>query len=165
MAQKKVSNVSFMPAIDGISRKLALRRETCIDKIITKSGASKLAINGHIYMGVVSRNVNIAGVGPVIKNTLFMRKPMAAHIPSDNELAARTKFTQVNAWVRDALEDLSAVTYNETQWTTCLNEGKTCQGVSPRGYQTVGGWMKGVAYAMLAAGSSLPENHKVPQAA
>lgn len=160
---KKLSTISFMPAVSGISRKFALRKETCTTKDLSR-GNSELTIPGVAYMGASVRNVSVVGYGPVQKNVLFFRRPMAKPIPTAGQLEVRARFQQVNQWVRDAFEDLSAMQTNMTRWRDAKADlSKTISGVSARGYQSMSGWMKGVVTAYAAAHEgSTPSGHTLP---
>lgn len=160
---KKLSTISFMPAVDGISRKFALRKETCTTKELSR-GNSELTIPGVAYMGASVRNVSIVGYGPVAKNVLFFRRPMAKPVPTARQLEVQARFQQVNQWVLAAFEDLSAMAINITRWRDAKADlTKTISGVSARGYQTMSGWMKGVVHAYVVDHEgSTPSGHTLP---
>lgn len=161
---KKLSNVAFMPAIDGISRKLALRREKCINRteqFVGESGArgKEIYLPGKTYMGVVTRDYNIIGTGFVTRSTLFMRKPMNAPVVTTAQNQIRAAFANGIAWANDANADLGAITQNQITFLNCRDSGTGIAGVSPRGYHTMLGWMKAVAIKAIRAGKTLPESH------
>lgn len=163
---KKISNVSFMPAIEGISRKLALRRETCINKDVNVGGqpANKKVIPGQTYMGVVTRPVNIIGVGTVQRSTLFMRKPMNAPVATSATLLRRVNFAKAKIWVDAAMQSLEVVSANMAKFIAAKADlSKTIKGVSARGYQSERGWMFAIAYAILKQGGQLPQNYALPE--
>ena len=163
---KKMSNVSFMPAIEGISRKLALRRETCINKDVNVGGhsANKKVIPGQTYMGVVTRPVHVIGVGTVQCSTLFMRKPMNAPVATTATLQRRVNFAKAKVWVDAAMQSLEVVSANMAKFIAAKNDlSKKIKGVSARGYQSERGWMFAIAYAILKQGGQLPANYALPE--
>ncbi len=162
---KKMSNVTFMPAIEGISRKLALRRETCINKEVKVGGdpASKKVIPGRTYMGVVTRPVNVIGVGTVQRSTLFMRKPMNALAASSGQITSRVNFAKAKLWVDAAMKSLEVVSANMAKFIAAKNDfTKTIKLVSAYGYQSERGWMFAIAVAILNDGGQLPANYALP---
>lgn len=173
--QKVSGNVTFITGIEGISRKLALRKKTCTDKVVGNYGASiesghPVKVEGTTYLGVVSRKRMVLGkTGFVNQSYLFLRKPIIAKTATEDQLAVRVKFVAINAWVNAALKDLQAINFNQEQFIKCVNDlSKGCAGVGVSGFQNMRGWMKGVASAMYGDYSdpqALPENHKIPAAA
>ena len=174
MATKKLSNIAFDPVVQQINRKFATRKTTCTNKYYQKgdpngagdqkpSAGSAVVIPGTRYMGAYGRAVRITGVGLVLKNTFFMRNPMQAAQPSSNALAARARFAQAANWAREAMEDLGAITVNQVRFIESKDDkSKTIKGKANVGYQTVKGYVAGMAYGILAAGEELPTNHQLP---
>lgn len=163
MSVKKIkNNVSFMPAIDGVSRKWALRRETCTNKQF-RAGSQGINVQGTAYLGCVTKTVPVIGVGPVQRTYLFMRKPMALAPATADQLQVRGYFVSAKAWVDAAMKDLSALTDNQQRFLAAKAEPyRTTKGVAALGYQLMRGWMLAVAYAMLENDEELPANHKLP---
>lgn len=164
---KKLSNVVLMPAVEGISRKIALRRETCVEKKVRvgKLGTVQdaLKIPGTTYMGVVSRMRNVNGVGQVRQNFLFIRKSIVAPDLTSEQLDQRANFAAGVKWVKAALVDLNAITQNQMRYFAARADySKKIQGVSAYGYQKMRGWMSAIAIR-LAAADKLPENHVLPE--
>lgn len=162
---KKMSNVSFMPAIEGISRKLALRRETCINKDVAvgSRAANAKVIPGQTYMGVVTRPVNVIGVGTVQRSTLFMRKPMNAPVADTATLKRRTDFAYAADWAKNAMESLEVASANFDKFLQAKNDfSKKIKGISAYGYQSPRGWFFAIAYAIRHTGGVLPENYALP---
>lgn len=160
---KQISNVSFMPAVDGVSRKFALRREKCVSTVVSR-GNSYVSIPGKTYMGCVSRSVNIVGVGPVLKNTLFMRRPMAQRKPTNDDLQRQTRFVAANTWGNSAFKNLSTLDANVAKWNAAKADlTKTISGISASGYQSMTGWAKAVAYAYAEAHGSVPSTTALPE--
>lgn len=161
---KKISNVDLIPAVDGISRKLALRRETCITKNLKKGDNPNnvVAIPGHTYMGVVTKNVNIIGYGTAKSVRLFMRKPMNAPLTTQEQAMQRVHFSRGTAWAREAMMDITVLTANEAKFAAAVNDfSKKIAGVSAAGYQSQYGWMSAVAIALDKDGQ-LPQTHALP---
>lgn len=162
---KKMSNVSFMPAIEGISRKLALRRETCINKDVEVGlrPGNKKVIPGQTYMGVVTRPVNVVGVGTVQRSTLFMRKPMNKPVETAAVLKRRVDFAYASEWAKGAMESLEVVAANQQKFLTAKEDfSKKIKGISAFGYQSPRGWYFAIAYAIRKDNGSLPENYALP---
>lgn len=162
---KKLSNVALMPAVEGISRKLALRREKCYNKTLHYTNQAGTAVGkevflpGSTYMGVISTDYGIIGHGVVKRNVLFMRKPMNAPVTTTNQARVRAIFANGVAWANDAAADLSAITQNQITFLNCVNNGSGISGVSPKGYHTMLGWMKAVAIRALSLGKELPASN------
>lgn len=164
ITRKKVSNVDLMPAIDGISRKLALRRETCYDQSISKGSDSnkQVVIPGHTYMGVITKDINIIGYGSTKRVRLFMRKPMTASAVTADQFAQRAAFSVGIGWVNEALKDLTVISANQAKFVAAKNDlTKKINGVSAAGYQSMKGWMTAVAIS-LEKDHILPETHALP---
>lgn len=163
ITRKKISNVDLMPAVDGISRKLALRRETCYNESISKGGGNTyVVIPGHTYMGVTTKDVRVIGYGTVKRVRLFMRKPMEAPVVTADQFAQRAHFGTGTAWVAAALKDLTVISANQAKFLAATQDlRKTIAGISAAGYQTMRGWMTAIAIALEAEGK-LPETHALP---
>lgn len=160
---KKLGNVSLIPAVEGISRKLALRRETCTQKTLQRGISGQVVIPGHTYMGVISKSVNVIGYGSANRVNLFMRKSTILGPATSGQVTTRSHFAAARRWVVEAQEDLSAITANQTKFATAANDlSKTIEGISARGYQSMDGWMFGIAMAILKSGEDLPSNHQLP---
>lgn len=160
---KKLSNISFMPAVDGISRKLALRKETCTDKVLINGGGKEVIIPGVTYMGASVRKVSINGYGPVSKNILFMRKPMAQRVADAAELERRARFTGAVRWAAAALNDLSTIEANDAKYSQARADlRKTIAGVSASGYESINGWMMAIAYAYSLQHDAFPSGTSLP---
>ena len=164
---KKLSNVVLMPAFEGISRKIALRRETCIQKNVNvgdiQETKDELKIPGTTYMGVVSRMRNVNGVGQVRQNFLFIRKSIVAPTLTSEQLDQRRYFAAGLKWVKAALVDLAAITENQLRYKAARADySKKIQGVSAYGYQKMRGWMSAIAIRLAAAGKLPESSHVLP---
>lgn len=153
-----------MPAVEGISRKIALRREKCTERNVNVGRLGNVKnIPGTTYMGVVSRMRNMNGVGQVRQNFLFVRKSTAESIATSEQLDQRTAFQLGLKWVNDAWSDLSAITTNQIRYEeACEDYSKKIEGVSAYGYQNMRGWMSAIAIRLKKAGK-LPETHVLPE--
>lgn len=161
---KKLSNVVLMPAVEGISRKIALRRETCIKKDVAVGHLNNVKeIPGTTYMGLVSRMRNVNGVGQVRQNFLFVRKSTQAPMLTSEQIDQRANFAAGVQWVKAAWSDLSAITTNQLRYKAAREDySKKIEGVSAYGYQNMRGWMSAIAIRLKAAGK-LPETHVLPE--
>lgn len=159
---KKISNVSFMPAVTGISRKLALRREKCYNTNLPRGNQMGIALPGKTYMGVVSKEVGIIGYGTVTATRLFMRTPMNRPVDTTAQIEHRTAWTLGIKWANDALKDLSVLAQNQQKFLEAREDhSKRIEGINVVGYQSFSGWMKGIAIA-LAKADKLPQTHALP---
>lgn len=161
---KKLSNVVLMPAVEGISRKIALRRETCIKKDVAVGLLNNVKeIPGTTYMGVVSRMRNVNGVGQVRQNFLFVRKSTQEPMLTSEQIDQRANFAAGVQWVKAAWSDLNAITTNQLRYKAAREDySKKIEGVSAYGYQNMRGWMSAIAIRLKAAGK-LPETHVLPE--
>lgn len=164
--RKKISNVDLMPAVDGISRKLALRRETCYEQSINKGGEgggnTQIVIPGHTYMGVTTKDIRIYGYGTAKRVRLFMRKSTPVPKLTDEQGQRRLAFGKGNAWVAAAMKDLTVISANQAKFLAATKDlSKTINGISVAGYQSMRGWMSAIAIS-LAADNKLPETHALP---
>lgn len=171
MANRKISNIQFDPVVQSINRKFATRKTTCTNKYAIKGSMitstpmpeANIVVPGARYMGAYGRTVKLTGIGDVVKNTFFMRNPMAGRFPSQNELDTRARFAQANQWAREALEDLGAIAHNNALFIQAQKTpAATIKGVACIGYQSMRGWMCAIAFAILKAGETLPSNHQLP---
>ncbi len=165
---KKLSNVQLAFAVEGISRKLALRRETCIEKSVNVGSLGgvqdAMKIPGHTYMGIVSRMRNVNGIGQVRQNFLFIRKSMVAAPLTSEQIDQRANFSFGVKWVKDAWTDLNAITQNQMRYKAAREDfSKTIEGVSAYGYKNMRGWMSAIAIRLKAAGKLPESGHVLPE--
>lgn len=155
---KKLSKISFMPAVESISRKFVPRKEKCVNQSI-----GRYDVPGKRYMGSYAKRATLIGYGPITKNIVFLRNPMSLAAPTQDELLRRARFSAANAWANAAWKDLSAITANQQKFKQAKEDFTlTISGVSAYGYQTMLGWMMAIAYKIQEAGGELPVNHKLP---
>lgn len=170
----KIKNsIGFVPVVETISRKFALRKETCSEKTVGQSTPSTAygkvkTIEPHIYMGSVGRKQTILGYGEVTRNYFFMRKNANKNAASTIQRQTRVKFGAVSKWVAEAMLDLNAFPYNQQQFLACKADlSKSCSGIGVSGFTSMRNWMFAVAADMYGPASepqTLPENHKIPAA-
>lgn len=146
---KRLSNISYMPVVEHISRKFALRKET-----VSKKGVS----NG--YMGAGVRYKVVDGESMKV-NYFFMRKNARTSALSSGEIQAQNRFINAQKWVKAAQEDLGAITDNQIKYRECRYNGKKIKGISAKDY-SMRGFMFAVAYKMLQNSETLPEDHILP---
>ena len=152
---KKLSNITFMPVVETISRKFARRRETCSKKTNQQGEVSVFS-----YMGSGTRQKRFNG-GLVNQNYFFMRKIARSTEPSSSEMAVRAAFTEGVLWAKAAAADLSALSHNQAAWAESSKTGKTIKGVWAGDYSYTG-YLRAVAIKMAYAGETLPVNHQLP---
>lgn len=158
MPKKVKSNISFMPVVESISRKFALRRETCVEKKIGDKVVAPIK-----YMGSGTRTVKVAGYGAVNKNYFFMRKYQRTSPISEDEQQARINFTAVSKWVTAAMKSLQSLTQNQEKWLQASEDiTKKIHGVSAAGYESMRGWMFAVAMALKTDDVPLPQDYALP---
>ena len=146
---KRLSNISYMPVVEHISRKFALRKET-----VSRNGIS----NG--YMGAGVRYKVVDGESMKV-NFFFMRKNARTSALSAKEIEGQNRFVNAQKWVKDANEDLGAITDNQIKYRDCRYNGKTIKGISAKNY-SMRGFMFAVAYKMLKNSETLPVDHILP---
>lgn len=140
---KKVkSNISFMPVVESINRKFALRRETCSQKFVGEK-----VIDPIKYMGAGTRTKSIAGYGSVDVNYFFMRKFARASDVSADERSARLLFGTISTAVAALMKDLNQLSSMQNMWRQAIADfSKTINGVSALG-RDFRGWVWAVQYA------------------
>lgn len=148
MATKKISNITFMPVVESISRKFALRKEVC---------TQNLPIS---YMGSGCRKKRVNGTS-VKQNYFFMRKNPRVSQPSSSELDMREYFQSAVRWANAAYKDLNAIDHNQEAFLESNNTHKTIKGCWAGNYY-MKGWLTAIAIKILKAGETLPQNHQVP---
>lgn len=157
---KRLSNITFDPVVEGISRKFARRIDTNVDKsvMVGKLEGTKIVAPGNRYMGCVSRIVNVNGLGNVRKNTFFMRFPMKAHTLTNSQMTNQGNFIQVAAWVPLRKTNLQVIASDTRMYKEALKDfGKTIKGISASGYETFTGWLFAIGMAYKKADENLPE--------
>lgn len=158
MSKEFKSNISFMPVVESISRKFALRRETCAYKHIGDKEISPTQ-----FMGAGVRRHFIAGLGTVNRNYFFMRKHARSTFVTDNEQLTRSYFGSVSKWNKLVWKSLSVLTQNQEKWEeACADLSKTIKGVSAAGYNSRG-WSFAIGMKIKSNGETLPANGALPE--
>ena len=152
---KKISNITFMPVVETISRKFALRKEKCSLKSNQQGETACL-----MYMGSGTRKKKFNGT-MVTQNYFFMRKNPRTSVASSTELDIREAFKAGNAWAVAARKDLTAIAINQQKYLQSQNEHKKIKGYWAGDY-TISGFLRAVAISMAINGEELPQNHQLP---
>lgn len=153
----KTSNIAFMPVVEHISRKFALRKETCGYKNY-REGRVQTSL-GFMGAGVRTKRID----GQLVKcNFFFMRKNGRTSPLSAAETNARASFKLAQAWTKDAMEDLSAITANQQKYRESLQTGKTIKGYYAGNYSSIRGWISAIAITMKNDDETLPQDHMLP---
>lgn len=152
---KQISNITFMPVVETISRKFALRRETC-----TLKTSQQKETNTFSYMGSGAR-VKMFNGGLVTQNYFFMRKNARTSALSADETTNRSNFRDVAVWRSAVRQDLSKLSANQAKYRESLNEHKTIKGVWAGDY-SMDGFIFAIGMAILADGGTLPQDHALP---
>lgn len=152
---KQISNITFMPVVETISRKFALRRETC-----TLKTSQQKESNTFNYMGSGAR-VKMFNGGLVTQNYFFMRKNARTSALSADETTNRSNFTAVAIWRKAVREDLSKLSSNQAKYRESLQQNKTIEGVWAGDY-SFSGFIFAVGMAILGNGGTLPQDHALP---
>ena len=152
MAKLK-ANIAYIPVVESINRKFALRKNTC--SINTIDGTHLvLATEVNKFMGGATRTTNRAGVGTCTRNYMFFRENPRSSATTQEERDRRNLFGQIGAVVPIIFKDLSQLTRMTEMWVEALADAsKACNGISAKGY-TWRGWVFAVQYAGKLASSS-----------
>lgn len=142
MAKLK-ANIAYMPVVDSINRKFALRKNTCSHD--SKVGVVEKEVAK--FMGGATRTTNRAGVGTCTRNYMFFRENPRTTVVTAEETARRQLFAQIGAAVPAIFKDLTQITRMTEMWVEALADPtKACNGVRAKGY-TWRGWVFAVQYA------------------
>lgn len=148
MATYTKGTIGYMPAVDQINRKFALRA--------TKCSAGRFQ-GGNKYMGGATRVTFRPGYGYVNKNIMFFRENHRMSPLSSRERQVRNLFAKVSKGAASILNDISQLTAVQLKYKTAGEDlSKTINGVSAKGY-TLRGWV----WAVQFAGASESEQYDV----
>lgn len=157
MAKEFKSNITFMPVVESISRKFALRRETCSNKTVGQKEIGPVQ-----YMGSGARRHFVAGLGTVKRNYFFMRKYARSTPITTEEQLNRSYFELVSKWNKKVWHNLSVLTANQEKWDQAVADlSKTIKGVSAAGYNRLG-WSFAIGMKMKANDETLPDTGALP---
>ena len=155
---KKLNTIGYAYPVESVSRKFALRKEK-LGTVPYRGGTYAKMINA--FMGASVHKVRVDGA-LVDRNVFWVKKGYRTSPLTQREHQIRNAFNQGIAWVREANQDLSALTSNQMKWAESLRTGKKIKGCSARDYTYVKGWMNAIAIKMKLDGEELPVNHKLP---
>ena len=155
---KNLSNIGYAYPVESVSRKFALRKEK-LGIVTYRPGTGAKMISA--YMGGSVRKVRVDGA-VVDRNVFWIRKGYRNTPKTQREHQIKAAFIAGTTWVREANQDLSAITPNQMKWSESLRTGKTIQGVSAKYYTYFNGWMNAIAIKMKLAGETLPSDHLLP---
>lgn len=156
---RNFNTIGYNPMVESVNRKFARNIDTCVPKAIP----GNRTLPGQLYMGAYTREVNLAGIGPVKKNTMFLRKPYKPAARTSAQLDVRLAFKSATTWARDARKDLSVLAANQEKWKTAsANRSKTIKGVSAYGYQSMLGWMTAIAFQCAVQDGNVPTTGALP---
>ena len=151
------SNITFMPVVESINRKFALRRE--------KAGVQEVnqrVFPGIQFMGAGTRSRYYVGVGSVKTNYFFMRKYARGTSASADEIAARARFGEIVQWIAAARKDLTQISLWNMKWKDAKEDtSRTIKGVSALA-NTFYSWAFNIAGKMYDEDGSLPSSHALP---
>lgn len=159
MAKKVKSNISFMPVVESISRKFALRRETCSTKQVGDKVIAPVQ-----YMGSGTRSRKIAGYGNIKKNYFFMRKYGRTGPITVKEQLHRTDFMKIAKWNKAIWKDLSVITDNQEKCQAAFEDTSLkIHGISAAGYETWKGYTFAIGMALIKDNPMYDlSNHELP---
>lgn len=142
MATYAKGTIGYIPVVDQINRKFALRKTTCSSK---EAGPVKLAPNK--FMGGATRVLHRAGLGLISKNIMFFRENPRAKVYSTAERLNQLIFKTAMAGANFILQDLSQMTRVQQMYAEAeADNSKAVNGVHAKGYGYAG-WVKAVQYA------------------
>lgn len=149
MATKlKKNNIVYTPVVEGISRKFTTRDDKSTSPLFTG------------FMGAVSKQVNIAGVGTSRKNYYFFRKAKFSVAQTEDAINGRNLFAQVGRAVPVLVKNLTYMARMLQMWNQArVDMSKKVNGVSAYGYQSLRSWV----FACQYAGKLEDENYNLNQ--
>lgn len=151
MAKNVKSTINYMTGIEGVSRKFALRRNTCTNKKVgdVRGGLHKI-IGPTKFFGGSVRTTYISGFGKVQKNYMFMRL-IAQDTTGKSALVLhiRTAFAEASKSKSVIMNDLSQIATLTANWKIAdADHSKLMEGVSAAGYD-MPGWVFAIQFARL----------------
>ena len=157
MAIKKNHTIAYIPGISGVSRKFALRRDTCIDK----EYASGVTTDGVSYLGGSVHTKNLLGVGEVKNNFVFMRMAMKKPRATAAQSEVRTFFTLCVGWVNAAMKDISTISENKAKIKEAAATHKNIGNASVYG-NTFRGVFWDYCYGVVSSTGNVPQSYLLP---
>lgn len=148
------ATIGYIPVVESINRKFALRREK-----INNSEASPKC-----YLGGMTRTIYRAGVGPIAKNFMFLRKYAISVAPNADQLAIRQTFTLTTKSVSVITKDLAQITSVKNLWLQAKeNPALLMKGVSAYG-KTFRGWIWSICWIRYDNGETPEQVNTFPTA-
>lgn len=163
MAKEVKSTINYMTGIEGVSRKFALRRNTCTNKNIGENvvGGNHKIIGPTKFLGGSVRTKYISGFGKVQRNYLFMRL-IAQDTTAKSALALkiRSAFAMAAQSKSEIMNDLSQIATLVANWKIAdADHSKRMAGVSAAGYD-MPGWVFAIQFARFKNNDwSAPQNY------
>lgn len=161
MAVKKLSNISYMPVVESINRKFALRKETLNPvwyRRHRETTQEVKVISG--YMGGASRTARVNDQ-LVRVNYFWMRKNARNTPTSQAEQLARNNFTKAVKSAQATLKNLAVITIIQSDFyghnLPTHTAVRTRERVFSGDYTTMRGWIVAVRLAQIAKGESITE--------
>ena len=161
MAVKKLSNISYMPVVESINRKFALRKETLNPvwyRRHTATTQTVKVISG--YMGGASRTARVNDQ-LVRVNYFWMRKNARSTPISMEEQKARNNFTKAVKSAQATLMNLAVLTIIQSDFTghnlPAHTAVRTREGVFSGDYNTMRGWIVAIRLVQIAKGEEITE--------
>lgn len=155
MPIRKAANIQYIPVVESINRKFALRREI--------AGFDARTGNTTIYMGGATKNFPVAAGGAFKKNYFFMKKYRSSKALSSTQIDYREWFTAATKWQSEAMKRPQVLTANMVKWNEASeDQSKTIAGVSAYGYTNIRTWMTAICVALRKDGQTLPADYALP---
>lgn len=154
--KKKLSNISYMPVVESINRKFALRKETLGYKPY-KGGTYVQTSSG--FMGGGTRLVRVND--QLVKANYFWMKKFARNSPlSSREIQLREHFTIAAQSAKATVQNLAVLTkiqadFTGTGYPSYPSPVRTREGVFSGNYLTERNWVFAVRMAQLANGEQI----------
>lgn len=139
------ATIGYMPAVESVNRKFALRRE----KVNGKVDGIKC------FMGGMTRTVYYGGVGAVSKNFMFFRKHAISVPATASQISVRERFTQTVECANHIMTDLTQMSAVKALYKgSVADPSKTVQGFTAYG-ESYRGWVWKVCNKRLANGEEV----------
>lgn len=145
MAVRLKSNVQYQPMVEQINRKFVPRKDVCSNE----QSAGPVIIEAKGWMGGATLQVHRGGLGATARNFLVVRANARATAPSEDEQAARVRFSKAVKGRNKIAKDLQQITRVQDAFkNSSADTSITYNGVSAYGY-TFKGFIFAVQYAGL----------------
>lgn len=129
--------ITYITGVEGVSRKFALRHEIAGKTIPA-------------FIGGMVRKRNLAGIGIVAKNFMFVRKNYFSSSPSEEQMNVRALFSRAAKAAAVILKDVQQLVQSQALYREGQTDySKTIAGISVFG-NTYIGWIRKVTFARVA---------------